>query len=228
VTIEERFLSKVNKNSGRFCKVKGTECWEWLAAKDIAGYGVFGSKVSQRAHRFSCWFYNTTREEEKLELLVCHTCDWTSCVNPDHLFLGTDYDNMRDKVKKGRAKGQASGSEHSLSKITDGDVELMFEWNQLGKSNLEIAEKFNLDPSNVSLILRGKRWGHVETPYRYQVKDSRRFTDQEIIEIFKSYRELKSYKKVAKRFDTVQSVIYNIIKRIKYPHVSVPEVLLVG
>lgn len=231
-SIKERFLRKVNKKSGRFCDQLGTECWEWLASKDLAGYGNFTyalpNKKSRvcRAHRVSCIIFDKLTEVEVASGYVCHTCDWPSCVNPEHLFLGSPEDNMQDKSKKGRARGQAAGSEHSLAKLTDEDIVSIFELNYKGYTTVQIARSFGVDQSAISLILSGKRWSHVETPFRGRVKNNNRFTDDEILEIFTDYSTLKNFSKTAEKWNTVPSVIYNIIKRIKYSHISIPTKLI--
>lgn len=86
---------------------KTPSCWLWLGATSRGGYGHFRRKVNnswimEKAHRFSYeYFYGITRENIK-PFVVCHTCDNPSCVNPEHLFLGTIQDNIRDKISKGR------------------------------------------------------------------------------------------------------------------------------
>lgn len=89
------FFSKVDK--------KESGCWEWTGAKNrrVNGYGtihLFGKK--QYAHRISFLIHNGFLPYR--QLWVLHKCDNTKCVNPDHLFLGTYSDNMKDKVVKGR------------------------------------------------------------------------------------------------------------------------------
>lgn len=90
----ERFWSKVQKTDS---------CWLWKGAKNQFGYGFFrlGSR-NEVAHRVS---YNWIKGEIPSGLLVLHTCDNPSCVNPDHLFIGTHSDNMRDMYRKKRHKG---------------------------------------------------------------------------------------------------------------------------
>ena len=227
--IKERFLEKVNKQSGKYCNQLGTECWEWLAAKDLAGYGIFGLKLTTRkskncrAHKASYILF--VSEEFTDNTIFCHSCDWPSCVNPEHIFCGTPQSNMTDKKNKGRAKGQAAGSEHSLAKLKDADILEIFELNYKGHTTVQISRIFGVDQSAISLILSGKRWAHIETPYRYRVKNNNRFTDEDIRDIFIDYSTIKTYTKVAQKWGTVPSVVYNIIKRNKYSHVQLPSKL---
>lgn len=105
-----RFWSKVNKG------LRPDDCWIWTAGKSN-GYGIFrvGDNKTISAHRYSYILHNG---KEPGSLFVCHRCDNPSCVNPDHLFLGTQGDNIQDMIDKGRfrhAVGEKIG--HALDRI---------------------------------------------------------------------------------------------------------------
>jgi hypothetical protein len=83
----------------------GLDCWEWQGGKTAAGYGELGvgTNKTMYAHRLS---YRIYRGDIPRGLYICHACDNPGCVNPAHLFLGSDADNQRDKIQKGRSKNQ--------------------------------------------------------------------------------------------------------------------------
>lgn len=90
---ETNFWNKVDRKSEN-------ECWEWLGTKDKKGYGKFNIQAKCKfAHRAS---YAIANDETPDYKLVCHSCDNPSCVNPNHLWLGTHKQNCADKMKKGR------------------------------------------------------------------------------------------------------------------------------
>ena|SRR2546426_8145664 len=102
----ERFWSHVDKNDS-------SGCWIWTAHCNYTGYGTFQANgVQVRAHRF---VWELTFGLIPKGILVCHACDNPSCVNPGHLWLGTNQANMIDREKKGRANPNFSflGRRHS-------------------------------------------------------------------------------------------------------------------
>lgn len=139
-----RLLSKIkiNDRSG---------CWDWLGCKFSTGYGQIKLGGKKRTtHRFS---YELHRGAIPSGQCVCHRCDNPGCVNPDHLFLGTDADNVADKVAKGR---QAQGITHGLAKLTESDVLAIRA--AVGVTQQNLAERHGVTQSAISLIRLGKNW----------------------------------------------------------------------
>ena len=99
-TLEERFWSKVEM-------IPFHPCWEWMGFRNEWGYGqvAISHRSPERAHRLS-WIIHYGPIPRGL--FVCHRCDNPGCVRPDHLFLGTTTDNMRDMISKGRANISAA------------------------------------------------------------------------------------------------------------------------
>lgn len=141
--LKERFFSKVRKSKDG--------CWEWIGAKS-RGYGqilAFG-KV-QMAPRVS---YVIHLGKIPDGLLVCHKCDNPSCVNPDHLFLGTDSDNTSDCVRKGRHKGP-KGSNHPLAKLTDNDALQIKNFYSGGVTVTNLSKRYDVDRKVIYNIING-------------------------------------------------------------------------
>jgi hypothetical protein len=149
VEIEEKLLN--------YTKVKGslpTECWEWQGARYDYGYGRVHWNGEWRAHRAS---YTVHVGAIPRGLYVLHRCDNPPCLNPDHLFLGTQAENIVDMVRKGRCNA-ASGSRAGLAVLTD---ELAAELLQLlseGKSEVFIAEYYGLSRSVVRSLAIGESY----------------------------------------------------------------------
>ena len=94
-----------NKVSGRekfphyYAVDEATGCWNWTRSLSNKGYGYFRRDGHELAHR---WSYGTFVGPIPPKMFVLHHCDNPRCVNPDHLFLGTNHDNILDMVAKGR------------------------------------------------------------------------------------------------------------------------------
>ena len=147
-TVQERFEAKFTKSEG---------CWEWNAYKDRVGYGTFRiAERHQMAHRVA---YQLYVGEIPAGLCVCHHCDNPRCVNPAHLFLGTQADNMRDRENKGRGVFPGlSGENHGSAKLTEAQViEIRAKYGE-GARQVDLAKEFGVTQSIISMIVCGRVW----------------------------------------------------------------------
>lgn len=147
----DRFFAKVNKNGPRHRRL-GTRCHLWIAGKR-AGYGDFWLKGKQvLAHRVA-WLLKYGRWPDPQAL---HHCDNKPCVNVDHLFEGTQRDNMADKIAKGRS---TCGTLVNTAKL---DEELVLKIRAMYESGnytqKQIANEFSIKQPQVSSIVRGESW----------------------------------------------------------------------
>lgn len=131
-------------------------CWPWLGARNSRGYGSLriGDAIHS-AHRVS---YIVHKEPIPEGMHVIHACDQPSCVNPNHLSLGTHADNMDDRQKKGRT---ARGSNNGKSKLTESDVRAIKIMLAEGRLHTYIAERFPITRRAVGYIASGDTWAHV-------------------------------------------------------------------
>lgn len=154
IPVEVRFWRKVHKTEG---------CWLWIGATS-RGYG----KVSKghrgegyfKAHRFS-WelAYGPIPEGKD----VCHSCDNTICIRPDHLFLGTQADNIADMNKKGRhTKIGARGPLNCNTKLTANQVGKIRQLLASGVSLRTTAKLYNVHQSTICDIKYGRSWKYIK------------------------------------------------------------------
>lgn len=132
-------------------------CWLWAALCAPDGYGRMNvSDMSTAAHRYS-WLLHHGAIPPTAK--VCHRCDIRACVNPDHLFIGTQAENMADMVRKGRS---LAGERHNKARLTDGQVRRIRALRADGALLAEIADRFGVALGTIGMITAGKTWRHVQ------------------------------------------------------------------
>lgn len=149
--LHERFWSYVDKTD---------TCWLWRGSKNANGYGQLSETSgrekpkSHRAHRLSWELHYGAIPPG---LCVLHRCDSPACVNPDHLFLGSQRENMHDMIRKGRKARVAGmvGEDNPAAKITREDAELI---RSSPLSGVELARQYGLTPAMISRIRLRKAW----------------------------------------------------------------------
>jgi len=143
--------------------VDDNDCWIYQGEIGRHGYGVVtigqrrdGDRRRVQAHRY---FYESLRSAIPDGLFCCHKCDVRACVNPDHIFLGTQQDNISDMMAKGRngltgAKGERNG----FAKIDAETAKLV---KIAHGTNKDVAERFGITPSSAQAIRSGRNWRHI-------------------------------------------------------------------
>ena len=154
--------------SERFWKyVRKTEtCWLWIGARAKFGYGVLqvgsrydGTNRVTTAHRIS---YEIANGPIIGDWHVCHHCDTPPCVNPEHLFLGTARDNMRDAASKGRTQ-RLVGEQKALARTTDEMVrEIRRRYAAGGISQSALGRELGIPTMRVHFIVHRRSWRHVQ------------------------------------------------------------------
>lgn len=148
-------LDPLEEFEKRWIPEPNSGCWLWLGTYNFYGYGLFHSRGKQRgAHRFSWEFYRGPIPEG---MHVLHHCDNPSCVNPDHLFIGTHQDNMADKTAKGRTN-PLRGEECKSTKLTNEDALNIF---NSKLSVPELSKAYGTSHTTIYTIRRGESWKHI-------------------------------------------------------------------
>lgn len=147
-----RFWKHVNKKDLK-------ECWEWVGGV-LDNYPNFWDGRKQiGAHRFilQIKLKRLLSDQE----LACHTCDNKRCVNPKHLFAGSDLDNSRDMVGKGRKE---RGEQVNGAKLKASDVLKIRKAYAKGDTGDSLAKQYHVTGDNIRAIVKGKSWLHIDGP----------------------------------------------------------------
>jgi hypothetical protein len=172
-TAEERYLAKVDKSAGP------DKCWPWTGHRLKKGYGLFWDgthNASGNNHLVvaSRWGYEHFVGPIPAGFFVLHRCDNPPCQNPKCWFLGTNKDNVNDRVIKGRgAKGERSafklhpelyrGENHYKATLTEDDVrEIRRRYAAGGITQQALGDEFGLHNVTISKIITRQRWAHVD------------------------------------------------------------------
>lgn len=133
-----------------------SDCWYWIGSTDALGYGRFLAVGESRAHRAS---YRLFKGDIPSGKFVMHKCDTRCCVNPDHLTIGTQADNVRDMVQKGRARTvPLLGERNPMAKLTAENVAEIRRRVAAGEKQKSMCAIFGVSPMTVSRAVRGETW----------------------------------------------------------------------
>lgn len=132
-------------------------CWIWVGTINNKGYGLFRFRgKTTSAHRVSFLLHVGNIPSD---IFVCHKCDVPSCVNPEHLFLGTHADNMLDMVRKGRVDRtkKASGERCGQARLTSKQAQEIFS-TDLRTTDTKLSVKYGVSRAAIWQIRSGKSW----------------------------------------------------------------------
>lgn len=156
----ERFWSYVDRSAGP------EKCWPWAGALEGSGYGSFGVQklkatkraMTMKSHRLA-WELTNSLIPEGIQVL--HSCDNRPCCNPSHLFLGTNDDNVADKMAKGRHYS-GGGDSHKSSKLRSPQVlEIRTLYFTGGIAQLDLAHRYGVSKSQIGRLVRREAWRHI-------------------------------------------------------------------
>lgn len=162
IPIEDRFWQKVDKTPGLG---PNGDCWEWVGAKDRHGYGYIGfwvnsKKKSKPAYRIAFMLEYGINEYLPEYIEICHTCDNPPCVNPDHLFLGTHLENIKDCVNKDR---QAKGENYHRSSLKNNDICSIVKNIEYRKyTRIQEARYHGVATQTIDQIYTNQIWRHIK------------------------------------------------------------------
>lgn len=145
----------------KFVRIPESGCWIWIGGANEKGYGIFGLGARtdgvEKAHRFS-WSHKNGRIDDGLNVL--HICGVRSCVNPDHLYVGTQKDNAQDTKSMGRLKlPNNKGMLAKWSKLNDDDVKYIKSCKGVKRGlGVELAKKFGVSKSCIYNIWSDLSW----------------------------------------------------------------------
>lgn len=204
---EADFWAKVQKDDG---------CWLWMGRIGRGGYGEAYFKGQGRsAHRLS---YELAVGEIPPGKWVLHHCDVPLCVRPDHLYAGTVVDNVRDSVVR---KRNAFGSRNGNALLTEAQITDIKQLARAGWLHREIAKKYGVDRAQISHIVIGRAWRHVDPDVIVPGRRSHKLTAETAREIVSLYASGKlSHRAIARKLDIHPSLVGRILSGEVWSHAT--------
>lgn len=207
-------------------------CWEWKRKRE-GRYATFYLKGREyKAPRVA---YSIFYGKDPSDLLICHKCDNPNCINPNHLFLGTEKDNSDDKIAKGR-EVFVKGESHPMSKLSDEDVVRIKYLCSHGASSTVVGKEYGIGMTQVRRIVNGDSWKHLhdkasvstDSIDRYKTKGDwavgsrhghSRMTEGIVLAMRADHKNGLSVGDIAKKYNIHQSGASRIINRDRWKHI---------
>lgn len=218
LSLATRFWAKVQRSSG---------CWIWTATKTRFGYGMLRVEGKNKlAHRIAYELENGAIPDDgpgHHGWVVMHSCDVASCVNPAHLRLGTNAENMREMLARGR-NNPPRGVAHHNAKFTDAEVQKI---RNDPRPHIRLAEEFSTSVAEIAYI-RQQGWAHIPTP-TVEYVDGRSLTSKgetnpnarlnpDIVRAIRASTEKPGV--LAKRYGIKPDTVTKVRRRLSWAHVE--------
>lgn len=198
-------------------------CFNWLGSKNLKGYGTLSfNGTNVKAYRMS---YTVFRREIPNGLSVCHHCDNRACINPSHLFLGTQKDNMADAARKRR---MSHGSKLSRTGLTEVQAINLVEDYKSGLSTRRLSVKYGVSTQLARNIIKKSTWKYLDTePVKMRSKKmfgsdvpTAKLNEDMVREIRAARESGESLAGIASRFNITESNVCYVCKRKTWKHVQ--------
>lgn len=208
-------------------KVNADGCFNWQGSVNKrTGYGsIYILGKTKMAHRVS---FDVFRKSIPRGMFVCHRCDNTSCINPAHLFLGTQQDNMRDAAKKNRS---VHGERQRHAKLNQENVNDILKRYSSGEVVSALAKQFGVHSQTIRRVLLGQSWSRIVSRHEPLVVNPERsrsrgichkwskLNDDVVVEIRTAVAAGQSKADVAARFGVAATTVHDVVNRRTWKHV---------
>jgi len=215
-----RFWAKVDRR-------EPDDCWEWQGYRDKVGYGRF--RLKQQSYTTSRVAYAIAHGDVPADMCVRHVvCDNPPCCNPDHLRLGSQAENIRDMMRRGR-HAPVRGELSRQAKLSATDVAtIRRRYAAGGVTQAILATEFGVRSTMISQIVRGQAWSHIKSAptstdnwARGSVHYKAKLTDSAVRRIRRMFAKgTRSASQLADDFSVSESLIYMVIHRTVWAHVT--------
>ena len=187
LTEEQRFWKKVRRGNSN-------KCWLWegavISKKAGRDYGSFSRRLGNvLAHRFS---YEISKGSIPEGQFVLHSCDTPRCVNPKHLYLGTQKRNMRDAAARGKVdRAPFQRTKNPKSRFNSSIIMDIRQRFVAGESQRKLAEEYGTDQPYIYRVTQGQVWDYPETPVIHRKSFRLLYAEKEaFVETVKKAREI--------------------------------------
>ena len=225
--LREQFIANINKATG--IRPSGEQyahltedCWDWTGSKYVSGHGQFQTDLCKKlgivkSHRLSMYFLKPAEWNWKLDVL--HACDRPQCVNPAHLRMGTQQENIQEAGDRGRISGTNNGN----AKFTNEQIQEIIALRKRGNFYDTIAQRFNCNRRTIEKICLGKKGYSAETITDVPKLAVKRHDDAKIAQIIE-IRKTNTIAKTAEICEVSTSFVKNVLAgKTKYDLPTTPE-----